>query len=270
LLQPTNTMILKSSFVFVLCSSAVVAFEPGLSLQRRSVVGTNHVMGSNSRVKVAPLRMSDSQVNKVDELLKKVDFAKGLDSAKEFSNSLTKIDTSLDFESIRRNILDGDIGERGEEYALVQFFLIACVLIGGIPLVGDFAMLLFGPGAFLGGLAVLVLGVTQLGGNLSPWPIPAPGGTLVTSGIYEKVRHPIYAGLLATLIGISIISGSATRLVLTGLFFYAVNTKVDQEEEMLTDKFGYQYEQYQKDVPGKYFPQEILNELPWSKQGDDV
>ena len=44
------------------------------------------------------------------------------------------------------------------------------------------------------GLGFVVLGSIALGRNLSPFPKPKEKGTLVESGIFSVVRHPIYSG----------------------------------------------------------------------------
>jgi protein-S-isoprenylcysteine O-methyltransferase Ste14 len=40
-------------------------------------------------------------------------------------------------------------------------------------------------------------GVRSLGGNLTPLPAPREGGELVATGIFARVRHPLYASVMA-------------------------------------------------------------------------
>ena len=63
------------------------------------------------------------------------------------------------------------------------------------------------------GLGFAVLGSIALGRNLSPFPKPKAKGTLVESGIFSVVRHPIYSGLSLAAFGWSLIWNSITALV---------------------------------------------------------
>ena len=157
---------------------------------------------------------------------------------------------SLDIESIKNNLMDGKLGERGEAYAAAQFLLLACIAFGGIPLVGDFLMVLLGPCLMLAGAAAVLLSVNDLGSNLSPWVVPVTNGDLVQDGIYSKLRHPQYAGFLAAFAGFSIVTGSASRLLLTALLFYVLNQMADVEEAELAKKYP-DYKKYAAEVPGK-------------------
>ena len=172
--------------------------------------------------------------------------------------------SSMDFETLKDNLLDGSVGERGEAYAAAQLVLLLCIVGGGIPLVGDALMVLLGPCLMLAGGATILLAIKDLGSNLSPWAVPPKGGKLIQDGIYAQLRHPQYAGILAALAGFSIITGSANRLLLTAVLFYAFNLMADFEEEELQKKFP-SYGSYQENVRGKFFPDNLLKQLPWMK-----
>mgnify|MGYP005847539507 CR=1 FL=1 len=173
---------------------------------------------------------------------------------------------SFDIVKVRDNVMDGEFGTRGEVFAGAQFALLFCILIGGIPIVGDFLMVLLGPGLLAAGLGTLVLSVKDLGNkNISPWITPPSGGDLVTDGLYAQLRHPFYAGVLATMAGFSIVTGSANRLLLTGILFYALNVIAEKEEEELMDEYS-GYKEYADRVPGRFFPNALLDQLPWNKK----
>ena len=74
------------------------------------------------------------------------------------------------------------------------------------------------------GIAVLVVGLVNLGRSLTPLPSPVPHGELRTGGLYRLVRHPIYSGIIALTVGAAVRSGSmivATATVaLTGWFSF--------------------------------------------------
>jgi protein-S-isoprenylcysteine O-methyltransferase Ste14 len=165
------------------------------------------------------------------------------------------------FGAIQQNAMEGQFGERGEAYVAAQLGVILCIVGGGIPFVGDFLMLLLGPGLLTVGLGVAFVSIADLGDALSPWPTPANNG-LKTEGLYAQVRHPLYAGLLAVCAGLSIITGSATRLLLTALLIYVLDVKSDYEEQELVKVYP-EYSGYKKKVTAKFFPQAILDTLPW-------
>lgn len=168
-------------------------------------------------------------------------------------------------DKIMANIMDGDVGSRGEAYTVAQFFLLACIVVGGIPFVGDALMLLLGPGLLLTGAGVTVISLNDLGASLSPWPVPASGSSLQTGGLYGELRHPTYAGLLAMAAGLSILSGSATRLLLTAILFYVLDVKSEYEEKALLETYP-EYATYQATVTSKFFPESVIQELPWMKE----
>jgi len=173
-------------------------------------------------------------------------------------SSLTEND-----DKIRANVFAGELGQRGEGYVAAQAVLILCVVAGGIPFVGDALMFLLGPGLMLAGATVMLLSTRDLGAKLSPWPVPIQEDEgLVTEGVFALMRHPIYAGLLASCAGLSIVTGSATRLLLTALLLYVMDVKSDYEEDELIKKYP-DYTTYMDQVPGKFFPQQLLDELPW-------
>lgn len=58
------------------------------------------------------------------------------------------------------------------------------------------------------GAIALVAGVVNLGRSLTPLPTPVDHGELRVSGLYRFVRHPIYAGINALAVGVTIRSAS--------------------------------------------------------------
>jgi len=189
-------------------------------------------------------------------------------------DAFAKLDLDFDagalsdsFDALRENLTSGKVGERGELYTAAQVVVMFCLLIGGVPIVGNAATILGGPCLLLAGLAVSFLAFKDLGSSLSPWPSPptASDGKLVTTGIYEQMRHPMYAGLLAACAGFSIVTGSANRLLLTAVLLYVLDVKSDKEEEELAKVFP-DYGAYKSKVPGKFFPQAVLDELPWGNK----
>lgn len=81
--------------------------------------------------------------------------------------------------------------------------------------------------------------------NWSPILEIRKGHTLVTSGPYKFIRHPMYAAIFIIGIGISLISSNwivALSYMLPVIFMYL--TRIADEEEMMIEKFGSEYREY--------------------------
>ena len=77
---------------------------------------------------------------------------------------------------------------------------------------------------------------------------------LVTIGIYSKIRHPGYLGLILVYIGVPFVWGPVSLFIPAFLFSYPLYTGAKKEEELLRDKFGKEYEDYMKKVPWMFIP----------------
>ncbi len=68
---------------------------------------------------------------------------------------------------------------------------------------------------------------------------------LVTSGIYQYIRHPIYLGMLLVFFGYALSFRSLTiSFIFLFFFFFLFKNRMDTEETMLKVKFGKEYELY--------------------------
>ncbi len=83
------------------------------------------------------------------------------------------------------------------------------------------------------GIAVLVVGVVNLGRSLTPLPSPVAHGELRTGGLYRYVRHPIYSGLIALTVGAAVRSGSIVVAVATVALTGWFSLKARWEEDKL-------------------------------------
>lgn len=157
---------------------------------------------------------------------------------------------------VKANILEGTVGERGEQYVIAQFSLFLFIAIGNVPLVGEALVSFLGPTLILAGLFLVYKSAADLENNLSPWPVPAESGrgSLISEGIYSYIRHPMYAGSLFGMTGLSLITDSVTRLLLTSLLYFVLDAKSDYEETKMIETYGTQYTDYQKKVQGKFLP----------------
>tara|TARA_R110002020_G_scaffold266952_4_gene482012 strand:+ start:663 stop:1241 length:579 start_codon:yes stop_codon:yes gene_type:complete len=72
---------------------------------------------------------------------------------------------------------------------------------------------------------------------------------LVTSGLFSKVRHPLYGGLVLIFLGYFLFSGTLAAAVhLTCLLFY-LPVGIYFEEKNLVEQFGEAYLKYRSVVP---------------------
>ena len=72
---------------------------------------------------------------------------------------------------------------------------------------------------------------------------------LVKEGIFNYTRNPIYLGMIIFLIGLWLFLGSLSPVFIIPLFVGLIQEKfIKQEEKMLEDKFGEEYQEYKLTV----------------------
>ena len=144
-------------------------------------------------------------------------------------------------------------GPRGEWYVLVQVALIALVFLG--PRGGPqwvFPRSMFGTGGgllfILAGVSLLAAGISSLRKNLTPLPRPSEKATLIETGPYRIVRHPMYGGGILIALGWALLVHSILTIGYALLLFIFAHFKSRREERWLVEKFP-NYAAYQKRVP---------------------
>ncbi len=97
----------------------------------------------------------------------------------------------------------------------------------------------------VGGMVLAFLALNELvRAHTSPDPF-APTTTVVTSGVYQYSRNPIYVGYLCAVIGFPLLIGSPWGLFTLPLQVLVFNKLVVEfEERYLLQKFGSLYETY--------------------------
>lgn len=146
-------------------------------------------------------------------------------------------------------------GLNGEWYVVAQGVLFAVVLLAPRTLPGwpawlppwDGLALVGGGGLVLAGLALSGAGVLFLGRNLTALPRPKASATLVQSGAYALVRHPIYSGLILLAFGWALLVQGWLTLVYALMLFAFFDIKSRREERWLAEKFA-DYAAYQRRV----------------------
>lgn len=73
--------------------------------------------------------------------------------------------------------------------------------------------------------------------------------TLVTTGLYSKIRHPLYAGLVLIFLGYFLFSGTVTAVVHLAFLVLYLPFGIYFEEKKLVAQFGKAYQKYKLAVP---------------------
>lgn len=143
----------------------------------------------------------------------------------------------------------------------LSWVVVQLILLAGLLLAPAFGLLpvlmpLRSLGLLIGIIGLGLSGVAtwqlRAGRSLTPMPSPRNGATLLTSGLYRHVRHPVYSGLLVWAFGIAIAAASLLHFVLFALLWVFFTAKAAHEERMLNQKFP-SYAEYAARTP-RFFP----------------
>ena len=141
-------------------------------------------------------------------------------------------------------------------YVVIQFLLIFLLVLS--PRMekpyGDASEVigLVGLAFIMLGSAVLLYSFLGLGISLTALPIPRADGKLVTTGMYSRVRHPIYFSLLVMGFGVILDSGYWPQVIVYMMLYALLTIKADFEESMLREKYP-EYKKYAERTP-RFFP----------------
>lgn len=90
---------------------------------------------------------------------------------------------------------------------------------------------------------------------LTPLPRPAQRASLVTSGLYRLMRHPLYVSMITGMFGWSLIQLSIAGLIYTVVVAVFFDRKAEGEERMLVERYP-EYVDYaqrvRRFIPGVY------------------
>lgn len=103
------------------------------------------------------------------------------------------------------------------------------------------------------GLALAFWARYNLGRNWSSQITLKEGHTLICTGPYKYLRHPIYSGILVAVVGSALTVGRYRTLLAVVLAFLGFWWKARQEDAWLARAFGEQFEQ-QRRRTGRLLP----------------
>ena len=113
-------------------------------------------------------------------------------------------------------------------------------------------MLVIAAGLAIGGAAYAGLRSTA---SFSPFPRPLDDGGLIESGIYRRIRHPMYVGVVLGALGWGLVAGSVVAVVLAFALAGLLDAKARREEIWLLDRHP-DYREYRsrtrRFIPGVY------------------
>jgi len=84
---------------------------------------------------------------------------------------------------------------------------------------------------------IMLIAIKDLGRNLSPFPRPIKNSKLVSTGIYQFTRHPMYYSLIFISLGVFITKLSIYYLFLSISLGLIIKFKIALEEQYLKNKF---------------------------------
>lgn len=96
----------------------------------------------------------------------------------------------------------------------------------------------------IAGLLFAVWAREHLGRNWSQAVTIKQGHELITTGPYAVVRHPIYTGMLAGLLGTAIALSQVRGFMAFVIFFVMFWLKLRKEEQWMRSQFGETYATY--------------------------
>jgi len=114
-----------------------------------------------------------------------------------------------------------------------------------------------GVGIALSGFALLQWAQVTLANSWSDTPRMMREQTLITSGPYRWIRHPIYTAFLLILGATLLISSNwLIGLCWLGMTFLEITSRVKFEESLMLEYFGDRYREYMK-TTGRFLPRTI-------------
>ncbi len=136
-------------------------------------------------------------------------------------------------------------GKHGEWYVVAQMGLIFILFFGprfwrGWPFPPSELASVVGIFSLVSGSLLLISGILRMGANVTALPYPKPESTLIETGPYRVVRHPMYSGVILISFGWALCIHSWLAIGIALVIFGFLDLKSRREEAWLKEKFpGY-------------------------------
>jgi protein-S-isoprenylcysteine O-methyltransferase Ste14 len=144
--------------------------------------------------------------------------------------------------------------KRIEKWLVLQivFYLLIFVVSPFTSLHFPTAIKLLGAILIISGLVLGFMAYYELGASFTPYIKPNEKGYLVTTGVYDVVRHPMYSGSILLAFGWALVWSSIIGIILSIIFAFILDRKANAEETLLSQIYPV-YADYKKHVK-KFFP----------------
>lgn len=141
-------------------------------------------------------------------------------------------------------------------YLIGVLFIVNFKFLGrlGFP-TGTFAIILFQNTSFqyvvvvillIAGLIVAILARRTIARNWSGQVALKKDHELITTGLYQYVRHPIYTGMLLMIFGTALSLGTLGAGIGFPIILFGFLLKLHQEEILMAEHFGEEYVSYKQ------------------------
>jgi protein-S-isoprenylcysteine O-methyltransferase Ste14 len=139
--------------------------------------------------------------------------------------------------------------QKGRIFVLIQFVLIIAIVASSFyekkyfnrpnSYLTDFLAFLFLSAGFL----LMIISFMNFGQKITANPVPGKDTVLRTTGMYSKVRHPIYLSVLLLMPGCIFFSAAYYTFLIYAVMIVFFIVKIDFEEKQLEEKFS-EYKTY--------------------------
>lgn len=126
---------------------------------------------------------------------------------------------------------------KGYSYVALQFFILALIFFSRAAKNQPIGTLFLGEVLLLLGLIIIVIAGITLRSALTAVPEPKDEAPFVTTGIYKRIRHPMYLGLILIALGISTIRWSAFAAYESIILILVLISKYRYEDRLLLAKW---------------------------------
>jgi protein-S-isoprenylcysteine O-methyltransferase Ste14 len=125
--------------------------------------------------------------------------------------------------------------KRGAVFVAVQFVLFVLIAVAPRMRHSDWPTAVRAPGIALAlaGLLLVIWAIRALGPAMTALPEPREHVPVATHGPYSAVRHPVYVGVLALGLGVSLARQTVVGLALSAVLAIVFDQKARYEERLL-------------------------------------